>query len=172
MYIVHCKIVIEVMTKYESNIKTLYATVQRVYTKLSDLSNLQTIKDRASDPMFLQTIRQQAGDQVNEEQLAQLQEKLSQLQFTPDSVSIPVEQLGTTLTLHIIEREEPKLIKFELQGSPMPANLWIQLLPCNEGTRMKLTVGVELNFFMRKMVEGKLKTGVEKMADMLAMMPY
>lgn len=160
------------MTKYESNIKTIYATVQRVYAKLSDLSNLQAIQERASDPMFIETIRQQAGDKVNEEQLKTLQEKLSQMVFTPDSVSIPVEQLGTVLNLHIIEREEPKLIKMELQGAPMAANLWIQLLPCNEGTRMKLTVGAELNFFIRKMVEGKLKTGVEKLADMLAMMPY
>lgn len=160
------------MTKYESNIKTIYATVQRVYAKLSDLSNLQAIQDRASDPMFVQTIRQQAGDKVTDEQLQTLQQKLSQMQFTPDSVSIPVEQLGTTITLGIIEREEPKLIKMELQGAPMAANLWIQLLPCNEGTRMKVTLGADLNFFLRKMIEGKLKDGVDKLADMLAMIPY
>lgn len=160
------------MTKYESNIKTLYATVQRVYAKLSDLSNLQAIQERAADPMFIDTIRQQAGDKVSEEQLQTIQEKLAQMQFTPDSVSIPVEQLGTTITLSIIEREEPKLIKLELQGAPMGANIWIQLLPCNEGTRMKVTLGADLNFFLRKMIEGKLKDGVDKLADMLAMMPY
>lgn len=160
------------MTKYESNIKTIYATTQNVYAKLSDLSNLQAIQQRASDPMFLQTIRQQAGDKVSEEQLAMMQEKLSQMQFTPDTISVPIEQLGGALTLGIIEREEPKLIKMVLLGAPMEANLWIQLLPCAEGTRMKLTVGAELNFFIRKMVEGKLKTGVEKLADMLAMLPY
>jgi len=160
------------MTKYESGIKTIYATTQRVYEKLSDLSTLQAIQERANDPMFAQNIRQQAGDKVSEEQLATLQQKLMQMQFTPDTVSVPIEQLGTTITLGIIEREEPKLIKMELQGAPMEANLWIQLLPCNEGTRMKLTVGAELNFFIRKMIEGKLKTGVDKLADMLAMMPY
>lgn len=160
------------MTKYESSVKTIYATNQRVYEKLSDLSNLQSIKERASDPMFVANIRQQAGNQVSDEQLATLQEKISQMEFTSDTVSIPVEQLGTTLTLQIIERENPKLVKMELQGSPMPANLWIQLLPCEEGTKMKLTVGAELSFFIRKMVEGKLKEGVEKLADMLAMLPY
>ncbi len=160
------------MNKYESNVKTIYATNLRVYEKLADLSNLQTIKERAADPMFVDHIRQQAGDKVSDEQLTMLQDKFSQMEFTTDSVSIPVEQLGTTLTLSVIEREEPKLIKMELQGSPIPANLWIQLLPCEEGTHMKLTVGAELNFFIRKMVEGKLKDGVEKLADMLAMMPY
>lgn len=160
------------MTKYESGIKTIYATTQRVYEKLSDLSNLQSIQERASDPMFADMIRQQAGDKVNEDQLRAMQEKLSQMQFTTDSVSIPVEQLGTVITLCIIEREEPKLIKMELLGSPMPGNLWIQLLPCAEGTRMKLTVGVELNFFLRKMIEGKLKDGVDQLADMLARIPY
>lgn len=160
------------MTKYESGIKTIYATTQRVYEKLSDLSNLQAIQQRVSDPMFMDLIRQQAGDKVNDDQLRMLQEKLSQMEFTTDSVSIPVEQLGTTITLHIIEREEPKLVKMELLGSPMPGNLWLQFLPCAEGTRMKVTVGVELNFFMRKMIEGKLKTGVDQLADMLARLPY
>lgn len=160
------------MTKYESSIKTIYANPERVYAKLSDLSNLQGIKDRLSDPMFMDNIRQQAGDKVSEEQLQQMQQKLAEMEFTPDTVSIPVEQLGTTLTLCIIEREAPKLIKMELQGSPIEANLWIQLLPGSEGTRMKLTVGAELNFFIKQMVGKKLQTGVEKMADMLAMMPY
>ena len=160
------------MTKYESSIKTIYATTQRVYEKLSDLSNLQSIQERASDPMFLDTIRQQAGGKVSEEQLAMMQEKLAQMQFTPDTVSIPVEQLGTNITLGVVEREEPKLIKMELMGAPISANLWIQLLPCSEGTRMKLTIGADLNFFIKQMVGKKLEAGVEKMADMLAMMPY
>ena len=61
----------------------------------------------------------------------------------------------------------------QLEGSPVPGTLWLQLLPSSDGTtRMKLTVGVELNFFMRKMIEGKLKTGIDKLADMLAMIPY
>ena len=161
------------MTKYESQIKSIYAPVDRVYAKLSDLSNLRVLQERCSDPAFIDTIKQRAGDKVSDEQLASLQERLKAMQFDTDTVSGYVEQLGTDLTLRIIEREEPKLVKMELENSPIPANLWIQLLPDSNGnTRMKLTIGVELNFFIKQMVGGKLKDGVDKFADMLAMIPY
>lgn len=161
------------MTKYESSIKQNAAPVDRVYAKLSDLSNLKALQERSSDPAFVETIKERAGDKVSDEQIAQLQERLQNIQFDRDSVGGHVDQLGMDITLRIIEREEPKLVKMELEGSPIPANLWIQLLPSADGgTRMKLTIGVELNFFMRKMVEGKLKEGVERFADMLASMPY
>lgn len=161
------------MAKYESQIKTIAAPVERVYGKLADLSNLGIIQERLSDPNVLNFLKQQAGGKVSDEQLATLQERIKTIQFDTDSVSGYVEPLGTNLTLRIIEREEPKLVKMQLEGSPVPGNLWIQLLPSNDGTtRLKLTVGVELNFFMRKMIEGKLKTGVDKLADMLVIIPY
>lgn len=37
---------------------------------------------------------------------------------------------------------------------------------------MKLTVCADLNPFIKGMVEKPLKEGVEKLADMLAMIPY
>jgi hypothetical protein len=37
---------------------------------------------------------------------------------------------------------------------------------------MKLTVDADLNFFMKQMLDKPLKNGIEKMADMLAMIPY
>ena len=161
------------MTKYESTIKHSYAPNDRVYAKLSDLSNLQVLKDRISDPNFVNMIKAQAGDKVNDEQLEQIKERVQSLEFTPDSVSGHVDQLGVDMTLRIVERDQPKLVKLVLDNSPVPATLWVQMLPATDGgTKMKLTVGVELNFFMRKMIEGKLKDGVEKMADMLAMLPY
>lgn len=160
------------MTKYESGIKTIYATTQRVYEKLSDLSHLQTLQERLSDPAYADIIRQQSAGKVTDEQLQQIQSKVAEMQFTTDAVSVPVEQLGGAITLGIIEREAPKLIKMVLLGAPVEANLWIQLLPCNEGTRMKVTIGAELNFFIKQMVGKKLETGVDKLADMLAMIPY
>ena len=61
-------------------------------------------------------------------------------------------------------------MKYAAENSPVPANLWIQLLPNGEGqTAMKVTLGVELNFLMKQMLKGKLQDGVERLADMLAM---
>lgn len=161
------------MTKYESTIKHSYAPNDRVYEKLSDLNNLKVLQERVMDPAFINVIKQQAGDKVNDAQITQLQDSIQKLRFDQDSVSGHVSQLGVDMTLRIVERDQPKLVKLVLDNSPVPATLWIQLLPATDGgTKMKLTVGVELNFFMRKMIEGKLKDGVERMADMLAMIPY
>ena len=37
---------------------------------------------------------------------------------------------------------------------------------------MKLTIGMDLNPFMKAMVQKPLQEGVEKMADALALIPY
>ena len=160
------------MTKYESTVKKIYAPVGNVYAKLSDLNNLSTIQERLSDPAIEQVVRQQAGDKVNDEQLARLREIVQKLQFDRDSVTTDAGPVGS-LSLRIVEREDPKLVKFATENSPVAANLWIQLLPNGEDQcAMKVTLGADLNFFLKQMLKGKLKDGVERFADMLAMLPY
>lgn len=163
------------MNKYESTVKNINAPVDRVYARLSDLSSLQAIQDRIDDPNFEQMLRQQipADKMPDQQKLDQIRLAVRQMQFTPDTVSGQAGPLGN-VTLRIIEREEPKLVKMALEGAPVQANLWIQMLPCNAtgGSRLKVTVGAELNFFIRKMVEGKLKEGVEGIAQMLSQLPY
>lgn len=160
------------MTKYESTVKKIYAPVGNVYAKLSDLNNLSTIQERLSDPAFEQVVRQQAGDKVNDEQLARLREIVQKLRFDRDSVTTDAGPVGT-LSLRIVEREDPKLVKFATENSPVAANLWIQLLPASDTQcAMKVTLGADLNFFLKQMLKGKLQDGVERFADMLAMLPY
>ena len=160
------------MTKYESTVKKICAPVANVYAKLSDLSNLSAIQERLTDPAFEQIVKQQAGDQMNDEQITRLREIVQKLQFDRDSVTSAVGPLGT-MSLRIVEREEPKLVKFATENSPVSANLWIQLLPAGDmQTAMKVTLGAELNFLLKQMLKGKLKDGVERLADMLAMLPY
>ena len=77
------------------------------------------------------------------------------------------------VTLQIVEREEPKCTKFELQGAPIAANLWIQLLPNGESEcAMRITVKADLNFFIKQMVGKKLQQGVDVLAEMLSKIPY
>ena len=92
--------------------------------------------------------------------------------FDHDSVTINVAPVGT-ITLRICDREEPKCIKFETAQSPLPFNLWIQILPVTETTsKMKLTVKADIPFMLKGMVSGPLQDGVEKIADALAQIPY
>ena len=77
------------------------------------------------------------------------------------------------VSMRICEREENKCVKFETEQSPVSGNLWIQVLPSSDGgTRMKLTLRADLNPMIKMMIGGKLKEGINKFADMLAMIPY
>ena len=77
------------------------------------------------------------------------------------------------IKLRIIEREEGKCVKFETEQSPMPFNLWIQVLPVTETTsKMRVTVQADIPFMLKGMVSGPLQDGVEKIADALAQIPY
>ena len=159
------------MSEYKSEVKKIYAPVERVYERLSDLNNLAVIQQGLDNPEAMERIKQQAGDKVSPEQLEQVVEKLRSLQFDRDSVSGNTP-IGTA-TLRIIEREPDKTIKFAAEGIPVAANMWIQLLPAGESEcAMRLTVKADLNFFIRQMVGKKLEQGVDGLAQMLASLPY
>lgn len=139
--------------QFESNVKHVPYSQERVYNKLSDLNNLEGVRDRL--------------EQVKEK----LDGKLEDMTFDRDSITIKVQ--GIALTLRIIEREPMKCIKFEGDKTPVPLNLWIQILPIGEEeAKMKVTIRAEVNMFMKAMVSKPLQEGVEKLADMLSVLPY
>lgn len=141
------------MAQFESTVKHVPYSRERVYNKLSDLNNLESVRERL--------------DMLKEK----LDGKLEDMAFDRDSLTLKVQ--GITLTLRIIEREPMKCIKFEGDKSPIPLNLWIQILPVTDNeAKMKVTIRAEVNMFMKAMVSKPLQEGVEKLADMLAMIPY
>lgn len=136
------------MTKFESGVKEVPASQEAVYAKLSDLNNLEKVKDHLPE------------------------DKIKNLSFDSESLSIDVAPVGK-ITLQIVEKEPCKCIKFETTTSPLPFNLWIQIVPVNEAAcKMKLTIGMDINPFMKTMVQKPLQEGLEKMADTLAMIQY
>jgi len=136
------------MSKYESSVKIIPYPQENVYRNISDLSNLARIRDRVPN------------------------DKIQEFTFDTDTVSVTVPPVGQ-ISLRIVEREEPKCVKFETAQSPMPFNLWIQILPVDEQTsKMKVTVKADIPLMLKAMVSGPLQEGVEKVADALAMIPY
>ena len=136
------------MSKFESSIRQINYPQQVVYHGLSHLDNLSKIQDRIPE------------------------DKANDLTFDNDSVSVNVPPVGK-ITMRIVDREEPKTIKFETVESPLPFNFWIQLLPVTETScKMKLTLKAELNPFIKGMVSKPLKDGIEKIADVLQMIKY
>lgn len=154
--------------QFESNVKVIPYTQASVYGKLSDLNHLAVIRDRLEDP----AVQAVLAEKLPADKMEQILAHVKEMQFDADSVSCNVAPLGN-VSLRIIDREEPKCIKFEACNSPIPLHLWIQLLPVTDTQcKMKLTVRAELNMFIKAMVSKPLKEGVEKLADMLAMIPY
>ena len=136
------------MTKFESSVKQIPYPVEDVYRNISDLSNLERVRDRIPE------------------------DKLQEFLFDSDSVQVSVAPVGT-IKLRIIEREENKCVKFETEQSPLPFNLWIQVLPVSATeSKMKVTVKADIPFMLKGMVSGPLQDGVEKIADALSQISY
>lgn len=152
------------MAKYESQIKQVPYTQSAVYAKISDLTNLAVIKERFDDPNVQ---AQMPADKIEE-----IRGAVQQMEFTSDTVTAPAGPIGT-VSLQIVDREPEKCVKFSSTNSPVGFKLWIQVLPISEtASKMKVTIDADLNIFMKQMVGPHLQKGVNKFADMLAMIPY
>ena len=154
------------LSKFESEVKYVSLSQEEAYARLSDLNNLAVLKENFSRP----EVREQIAAQVPADQMDKLQEYADALTFDTDTVYIasPMGQV----TLCIVERDEPKCLKFASEGAPVQLYLWIQLLPQGEQCALRVTLRAELNFLIKQMVGKKLEQGVEEMARMLTTIPY
>ena len=137
------------MTTYESEIKTIPQPQEVVFNTLSDLKNLQKVQN------------------TDFEGRKKAEEYLKDIEFESDSLKFSVTGMGK-VGFRIIEREPFKTIKLEAENSPISANGWIQLVSVSENeTKMKLTIKADLPMMVKMMVDGKLKKGVNAIADAL-----
>ena len=79
--------------EFVSEVKQIPHNDERIFTMLSDLSNLERIKDRIP------------------------QDKIKNFEFDSDTCSFAVDPVGK-ITFQIVEREPNKLIKFTTTNSP------------------------------------------------------
>ena len=148
------------MTKFESSVKQIPHSQRSVYAMLSDLSNIQRLKDHLPE------------EATDNDEMNKVKDKLKNLSFDQDSLSINVDPIGQ-VSMRIIERDEPKMIKLESEKSPFAFKFWIQVLPVMEASsKMKLTIDADIPFFAKSMVAKPLQEGIEKIADALAMIPF
>lgn len=136
------------MTDFTSEIKTIPHANADIYAVLSDLSNLELAKDKIP------------------------QSAVKDLIFDQDSCSVVVDPIGAVKFV-VVEREPDKTIKFKSEQLPFEVTMWIQLMPSTaEETKMKLTIRADLNPFLKPMVSKPLQSGLDKVADGLASIPY
>jgi hypothetical protein len=136
------------MTEFISDIKTIPCGNQIIYETLSDLNNLEKLKDRIPS------------------------NKIEGFTFDSDSCSFSVQPVGK-IRFSIIDREPLKTIKLIADQSPVEVFMWIQLRETGEQeTKMKLTIKADLNPFIKPMITKPLQEGINQIANILASIPY
>lgn len=136
------------MSRFESSVKQVPYRQQSVFDMLSDLSNAERVKHLVND------------------------DQLQNMSFDNDHISVNVPPIGK-IALRIVERENPKCVKYQSVDSPLPFNLWVQMLPVTDTTsKLKVTIDAELNFLMKGIVSKPLQEGLEKLAEALSRIRY
>jgi carbon monoxide dehydrogenase subunit G len=131
------------MTQVESKIVTIRRNDEDIFSMLSNFQNFTPFVESA---------------------------KLEDWQAGEDWCQFKVKGLGNA-GLRIIDREPFKIIKIGPDGTvPFGFNVWIQLKQVAPyDTRMKLTLKAELNMMMKMLVGSKLQSGIDSMAEQIAL---
>ena len=136
------------MTKFESDIRQIPYPIQKVYTKVSNMAHVAALRDSLP------------------------QDKVQDLTCDMDTLSFDVSPIGK-FTLKVVEREPCKLVKLTGVDTPLPFNLWIQLVETGgQSCKLKLTFGAEINPFMKAIIQSPLQDGLNKLAGLLAVAEY
>ncbi len=137
------------MTTYESEIKTIIRPQEQIFNTLSNFENIKKIQESS------------------EENREKISSYFEDFESDVDSVHFNVTGIGK-VGFRIIEREHFKTIKLEAENSPIQANGWIQLVKIDDNqTKMKLTVKADLPMMIKMMVDKKIKSGINTIADAL-----
>ena len=135
--------------KYESKIAQSTQSADAIYSVASNLTSLNLVKDHIP------------------------QDKISDIQLTPDTISFKLDGLGQKLCMRIIEREPLKTIKLTVDNSPFPITLWLQIKQIAPAdTRLKATIKTDLPLMFKMMVANKIQPALDQAIDMLAQMPF
>ncbi len=135
------------MEQIHSSEKEITAPQRVVFDVLSNVDNLTRLKERIPE------------------------DKLEDVVIGEDSISYK-SPMGL-VTLKLVEKEPNKTIKYSTVQSPLPFDMWVQLLPVTGSQcKMRVTVGLNMNSFMMAMVRKPLTDAVEKIAGLLAQIPY
>lgn len=146
------------VSKYVSDIKIVSNNQEIIFNYLSNFENL--------------------SNYVNEGLLSKMAEQVPQIQISDfesdcDSCRFQIKGMGQA-EIRIIEREYYKTIKIESNGSmPVGITFWIQLLPVSTyETKLRLTLSADMSMMIKMLVNKKLEDGINRLADMLAALPY
>lgn len=136
------------MIEFSSDLKTIYHTDRDIFRVLSDLRNLDLVKDFIPE------------------------EKIKEFIFDKDSVSFRVDNIGN-VTFLVVERQPECLIKFKSVKLPFDVYLEIQLqLKSEEETELTMIVKSDISPLMKGFVEKPMREAVDRISEALTHLPY
>ncbi len=147
--------------KYISEPRIIPFSQELVYTKLSNLKNLE------------QFVTKEKIEELNQKGVNTSGFDPEEFEASEDHCSFKINPIGH-VGIEIIEREPFKTIKIQGEKSvPFPVTFWVQLAPETENScKIKLTLHAEVNMMIKMMVNIYLEKGIEKLADLLASINY
>ncbi len=148
------------LSKYESDIKHLAVPAAAAIARLGDLRNLEGIRQRLDDPDTTAML----ADKVSAGQMEQIRASLESMTFTEDSMTM--DSPAGTLALTVVERTD-NCVKMAAEGAPIPLYVWIQVVPEGEASKMRVTVGADVNMFMKPLLSKPLSQAAEGLASVL-----
>ncbi|MCF0213020.1 MAG: hypothetical protein HUK13_00980 [Muribaculaceae bacterium] len=130
------------MTQYKGKTATIQHPQADVYARLSDLRNFQA---------QLETLPEEA------------RAKIGDIRFTEDSIVITAQPVGE-IVLRATRREEPSLLAFDTENSPVPLGIELHLEADGEAaTTLQPVITVDLPPMLRPFVGPKLQEAADKM---------
>ena len=144
------------MTTIKSEKKSVNASAQKVFDKLSDLDNLKPL------------LQQVPADRIP----ADKREMFENLRITADTISIPAGPVGE-ITLRITDRLPYSLIRLSGEGTPVPLHMQLEIEPKGEEScDVEVSVNLEIPAMLKPMVAGPLKKIVDQFVQVLGMIPF
>lgn len=141
------------MDSYKSDVVTINHPVELVYDKLSKPSSFKNIANIDALP-----------DEVKA--------KINDIKFGDDTISFVANPIGEVV-LQVVERVEPSKVVLSAVKLPIPLNVVLSLDKADDATTHAVAeIQVELNMFIRPMVEKPLTDGAKKFGELLTVLPY
>lgn len=141
------------MDSFKSDAVVIGTPIEKIYATLSNPAALKNLEKLGTMP-----------DDVKA--------KIQDVSFTEDGISFKVDPVGS-VTLQVVERNEPTLIVYSATSFPIPFKAVINLEKVNESSASAVAeLQMELNMFIRPMVEKPLTEGVKRFGDLLKILPY
>ncbi|HZK04057.1 MAG TPA: SRPBCC family protein [Bacteroidaceae bacterium] len=132
----------------ENSVKNIPHPQEMVYRVLSDLNNLEIVVNRFAE------------------------NEINNLEYTDETVSFSIPGVGVVI-FRIVEKEPEREIKFVSDNSFIPLSLAVLIEQVDEfSSTLTLSISADINMIMAGMIRKPLKEGVEKLAQVLAQIPY